>query len=207
MKKKLVKITESDLHRIVKESVKRILIEEFPYMVSAYQDEQLDKYNLQEGWKNWAMAGALGAATMFNPQAANAQNVNTQDYNSLGDVLKAKGKSKKEIKTLSKQFNPSNIMQRNATGPNNKLIYQFLSTLKNPSSSMSTNNIRIFGSQEYDAQRNFLSKFNERNAKKYKLFCLKNGGTVLMPINYTIQNVQNELQPDNTFQLSDFDIQ
>lgn len=199
--KRKIRLTESDLRRIVKESVKRILNEEFPYMIPTYQDKQFDKDNLQEGWKSNVAAGLFGLATLF------PGNVNAQNYNNLGDVLKAKGASEKVIKDLSRQINPANMMQRNATGRNNEAIYQFLSTIKNPTSSMSTNNIKIFGYQEYKAQRNFLSKFNEQNAKKYKLFCLKNGGTVLMPINYTVQNVQNELQPDNTFQLDDFDIQ
>ena len=60
MKKTIIRLTESDLHRIVYDSVYHIL-------------EQ--RQDINEGWKNWAMAGALGAATMFgNPQAANAQN-------------------------------------------------------------------------------------------------------------------------------------
>ncbi len=59
MKKTIIRLTESDLHRIVYDSVYHIL-------------EQ--KQDLNEGWKNWAMAGALGAASMFgSPQTANAQ--------------------------------------------------------------------------------------------------------------------------------------
>lgn len=58
--KQVLRLTESDLHNIVRDSVYHILE---------------NKQNLDEGWKNWAMAGALGAASMFgNPQTANAQN-------------------------------------------------------------------------------------------------------------------------------------
>jgi hypothetical protein len=61
--KQVIRLTESDLHRIVKESVNRILNEE----------------RVDEGWKDWAMAGALGAASMFgNPQTAYASNPQPQ---------------------------------------------------------------------------------------------------------------------------------
>jgi hypothetical protein len=61
--KQVIRLTESDLHRIVKESVNRILNEE----------------RVDEGWKDWAMAGALGAASMFgNPQTAYANNPQPQ---------------------------------------------------------------------------------------------------------------------------------
>lgn len=60
MNKNVVRITEEDLRRIVNEAVNDIL-----------QNEQ----TLNEDWKNWAAAGALGAATLFgNPQKADAQN-------------------------------------------------------------------------------------------------------------------------------------
>ncbi len=63
--KQRIRLTESDLHRIVKESVYRVLV------------EQNSNQEINEGWKNWAMAGALGAATMFGGnQTANAQSNN-----------------------------------------------------------------------------------------------------------------------------------
>ena len=59
MGKTIIRLTESDLHKIVRDSVYQIL-------------EQ--KQTVNEGWKNWAMAGTLGAASMFgNPQTTNAQ--------------------------------------------------------------------------------------------------------------------------------------
>ena len=152
----------------------------------------------------------------MSPMQANAQDVQPQGIDSvqtvsqqpetLGDVLRARGASKKEIKSLGKVNNPSNLMLRNSRGENNVPIRQFLSTLRNMSSSMSTKNIKIFSQNEFDIQSKFLSKINIKKAEKYKLFNL-NDGTVLMPINYTIQDVQNELQPNNVFQLGDFDIQ
>lgn len=176
---------------------------------------------VDEGWlKNAAMAGAMGAATMFgNPQTANAQGVqqqqnkpdsvqtdSTKTYNNLGDVLRSKGASEQEIQSLGRQMNPANLMMRNSRGEGNTQINQFLSTIKNASSSMSTKNIKIFGANEYDAQSKYLSQFDANTAKNFKLFMLRSGGTVLMPINYTIQNVQQELQPSNAFQLGNFDI-
>jgi len=50
----------------------------------------------------------------------------------------------------------------------------------------------------------YLGRFNENNAKKYKLFFDANENAFLMPINYTLNDVQKEL---GTFQLGDFDIQ
>ena len=74
MGKTIIRLTESELHKIVYETVYRIL-------------EQ--KQNINEGWKNYAMAGALGAATLFgNPQAANAQNY---VFNSIKDPNEVTG--------------------------------------------------------------------------------------------------------------------
>lgn len=58
---KVIRLTESDLHTMIRECVEECLKEE----------------QLNEGWKNWAMAGALGAASMFG----GAQNANAQSYN------------------------------------------------------------------------------------------------------------------------------
>ena len=57
-RKQVIRLTESDLHNIIRGTGNRILGE-----------------NVDEGWKDWAMAGALGAASIFgNPQTTNAQN-------------------------------------------------------------------------------------------------------------------------------------
>lgn len=73
MGQEIIRITESDLHNIVRESVYQIL-------------EQ--KQSVNEGWKNWAMAGALGAASMFsNPQTANAQNYVFNSLKTPGEAV------------------------------------------------------------------------------------------------------------------------
>ena len=74
MEKKIIRLTESDLHNIIRDSVYRILEE---------------NANVNEGWKNWAMAGALGAASIFGgPQTANAQNY---FFNSIKDPSEVTG--------------------------------------------------------------------------------------------------------------------
>lgn len=82
MEKKIIRLTESDLHKIVYNSVYQIL-------------EQ--KQIVNEGWKNWAMAGALGAASMFsNPQTANAQD----------DMYFNSNKPQKQLKQKNTAMNP-----------------------------------------------------------------------------------------------------
>lgn len=78
--KQIIRLTESDLHNIVRDSVYRILE---------------NKQDINEGWKNWAMAGALGAASMFgNPQTADAQNY---VFNSLKDPNEVTGEKFDEL--------------------------------------------------------------------------------------------------------------
>ena len=80
MGKTIIRLTESDLHKIVRDSVYQIL-------------EQ--KQTVNEGWKNWAMAGTLGAASMFgNPQTANAQNY---VFNSVKDPKEVTGEKIDEL--------------------------------------------------------------------------------------------------------------
>lgn len=69
MAKKIIRLTESDLHRIVKESVQKILVEE--YVINEGVDE---------GIGNWLKGAALGGMmAMSNPQAAQAQNHQYQE--------------------------------------------------------------------------------------------------------------------------------
>lgn len=53
--KKLVRLTESDLHRIVRESVKKIIKESEEDSVHDYWEEAIDNYLMQEklprGWE------------------------------------------------------------------------------------------------------------------------------------------------------------
>lgn len=72
--KKTIRLTESELHRIVKESVYIIL-------------EQQSMVN--EGWlKNAAIGGLMGAATMFSSQNADAQDFRRGMRNYYGDNQK-----------------------------------------------------------------------------------------------------------------------
>lgn len=72
---------------------------------------------VEEGWKNWAMAGALGAASMFNPQTANAQSA--QNWNSANKWHSAENtirlyNQKYTIKDLIQMF-PQAYVDKNAT--------------------------------------------------------------------------------------------
>ena len=72
--KQIIRLTESDLRNIISDSVYHIL---------------KSKQNLDEGWKNWAMAGALGTASIFgNPQTANAQDDMYFNHNKTTKVKK-----------------------------------------------------------------------------------------------------------------------
>jgi hypothetical protein len=97
-------------------------------------------------------------------------------------------------------------MMRNAKhGEQNLGIRQYLGSLKGVSSKMSTKNIIVFGPQESEQRMNYLRKIDGNNASNYKLFYDSNGNTFLMPVNYTLQDVQREF--GSTMQLGDFDIQ
>ena len=165
-------------------------------------DESIIREAVNEGWKNWAMAGALGLLSFGNPQTANAQG-KKDAFGTFGSVLAGKGASNKEIKSTARGFNPGNIMIRNANGEENSRIKSFLSVLDNVSSSMSTKNIKVFNRSEAEQRMKYLMKFNAKKAKKYKLFFDSNENAFLMPVNYTLQDVQREL---GTLQLGDFDI-
>lgn len=173
------------------------------------------KKKVDEGWfRNAAIASAIGAASMLGGVKANAQNVVPQSNDTvqvtknggigLGNTLRNKGYSENDVQQTAKTFNPSNIMMRNAKGGVNSEISNFLSSLNNVSSSMSTDSIKVFNGAEAKKRMKYLGSFNENNAKKYKLFFDANENAFLMPINYTLNDVQKEL---GTFQLGDFDIQ
>ena len=104
MAKKIIRLTESDLHRIVKESVQKILVEE--YVINEGVDE---------GIGNWLKGAALGGMlAMSNPQTAQAQdyNPNRQDRNSVEALTKQYNKTY-SIKELVQMF-PQAYVDRNA---------------------------------------------------------------------------------------------
>lgn len=248
--KQIIRLTESDLHRLVEESVCRILAETdasssgdinrpvFPIVrkpspvgkpIYRKDDELGNDASDRTGGKNHSLsvnyvgeldegkfsnalrAGALGAMMMFGSNNANAQaqnyqpqqNDTVQTTQSFGNQLRNKGWSENDIQQTARNYNPGVIMLKNSKGMENSEIKKFLSSLNNVSSSMSTDSIKVFNYSESKQRMNFLSKFNESSAKKYKLFIDGNENAFIMPINYTLQDVQKEL---GTFQLGDFDI-
>ena len=279
--KKIIRLTESDLHNIVRESVFRILKEDglggatncagvydTPSSTGSYEggkaqskevtdypiggvirkpspvgkktkkkdkniikpnDESFSReggfsvgnaeWNVNEGkfsdaLKKGLVGGTIGLASIFGGVKANAQNVVPQNNDTvqvaktggidLGSVLRNKGYSDEEIRERGCGFTSGNIMLRNARGASNSEISKYLASLNNVSSSMSTDSIKVFNGREAKQRMDFLNKFNEKDAKKYKLFFDKNENAFLMPINYTLKDVQREL---GIFQLSDFNIQ
>ena len=165
--------------------------------------ESIIREAVNEGWRELAAAGVLGLASMVgNPQTAYAQN-DPGAFANIKSTLKGKGMSNREINKNFKGWDSGNILARNARGEENSRIKAFLSTLENVSSSMSTENIKVFNRSEAEQRMKYLMKFNARKARKYKLFFDSNENSFLMPANYTLQDVQREL---GTFQLGDFDI-
>jgi hypothetical protein len=151
MKKQVIRLTEEDLHEIIKESVNRVLNEGFG--------------------SNLALAGmlSLGSPTNANAEAPSAK---IYAYEVGRDLLK-----------------------NSRDGIDNNEIQTFLYNIKEYidfSSKISTENIKFFGRNELNLQNKFLSKMNKNKIGKYKMFWTENG-MVLMPINYTLEDVKNEL--------------
>ena len=151
MKKQVIRLTEEDLHEIIKESVNRVLNEGFG--------------------SNLALAGmlSLGSPTNANAEAPSAK---IYAYEVGRDLLK-----------------------NSRYGIDNNDIQTFLYNIKEYidfSSKISTENIKFFGRNELNLQDKFLSKMNKDKTNKYKMFWTENG-MVLMPINYTLEDIKNEL--------------
>ena len=151
MKKQVIRLTEEDLHEIIKESVNRVLNEGFG--------------------SNLALAGMLSLGSPMNANAE-APSAKIYAYEVGRDLLK-----------------------NSRDGIDNNEIQTFLYNIKEYidfSSKISTENIKFFGRNELNLQNNFLSKMNKDKTDKYKMFWTENG-MVLMPINYTLEDVKNEL--------------
>lgn len=151
MKKQVIRLTEEDLHEIIKESVNRVLNEGFG--------------------SNLALAGmlSLGSPTNANAEAPSAK---IYAYEVGRDLLK-----------------------NSRYGIDNNDIQTFLYNIKEYidfSSKISTEHIKFFGRNELNLQNKFLSKMNKDKTDKYKMFWTEDG-MVLMPINYTLKDVKNEL--------------
>ena len=151
MKKQVIRLTEEDLHEIIKESVNRVLNEGFG--------------------SNLALAGMLSLGSPMNANAE-APSAKIYAYEVGRDLLK-----------------------NSRDGIDNNEIQTFLYNIKEYidfSSKISTENIKFFGRNELNLQNEFLSKMNKDKTDKYKMFWTENG-MVLMPINYTLKDVKNEL--------------
>jgi DNA replication protein DnaD len=151
MKKQVIRLTEEDLHEIIKESVNRVLNEGFG--------------------SNLALAGMLSLGSPMNANAE-APSAKIYAYEVGRDLLK-----------------------NSRSGIDNNDIQTFLYNIKEYidfSSKISTENIKFFGRNELNLQNEFLSKMNKDKTNKYKMFWTEDG-MVLMPINYTLEDVKNEL--------------
>lgn len=147
---KVIRLTEQDLHNIVRESVNRVL------------DEGLGS--------NLALAGMLS----LSPMTSNADTPPAKNY--AYEVT-------------------SDLLKNSRRGIDNSDIETFLYNIKgyiNFSSKLSTKNIKFFGRNELKLQNEYLSKIGKDKINQYKMFWTEDG-MVLMPINYTIEDVKNEL--------------
>ena len=97
MNKKIIRLTESDLHKIVKESVNRILRESTDYaeVRSDYYDEErgataIDAWKLYRDSDNDGETVAYvyddGRVEWINPNARNSQRVNDEIKLVLADI-------------------------------------------------------------------------------------------------------------------------
>jgi hypothetical protein len=174
---------------------------------------------VDEGIGNWLKGAALGGMMAFSPMNANAQSQNYQQQqkdsvewkSDFAKQLKKSGYSDDEIKKTKKELNPFSIMYKNSkssVSPENGRILEYLiNNVKSISSSKSSDNIKCFSWKEYDERQKYISQFDEETAKGYKCFYFNKDGydtAVIMPINYTLQDVKKEI---GTFFLDDFDIQ
>ena len=160
--KKVIRLTEQDLHNIVRESVNRVLNEGFG--------------------SNLALAGML---SLGSPNVANAEAPSPKIY--AYEVA-------------------SDLLKNSRKGIDNSDIQTFLYNIKgyvNFSSKLSTKNIKFFGRNELNLQNEYLSKMNRGKTNNYKMFWTEDG-MVLMPINYTIEDVKNELFTLNLGNFVDF---
>lgn len=103
MSKKTIRITETQLRRMIQECVR----------------EEMSKNNINEGWlKNTAIAGAIGAASIFGGNKAQAQNVNNYDAHTQEEMKIQKraeevNQMRFTIKQLKNMF-PQAYKDRNA---------------------------------------------------------------------------------------------
>lgn len=221
--KKFAKTKTCDLPETVDENVVRINEYQLRQIVTNCVHDVLC-----ESWRDYAMAGVLGAASMFGgAQKAHAQHyqkqrpdttqvVNSQDSKltpeqrlelnkRITKSFKNQGMSDVEAQNNANIFYNTNRTLKNARGQQNEQIKQYLT--QNIKNITATNNIivnkpgteqfiKIFEKTVGDKPENF--KLFQIDTKYYGEF------VVLMPINLTLQDVQNEMGEADMFTLDDF---
>ena len=190
---KIIRLTESELNGIIEESVRMCL---------------------DEGWKDWAMAGALGAASMFSSPASAQNTIQQQNSDSIKTELTNRllkpiqgNVSNDSVNMFRQGYSSPLVMMKNAKENGNGPIRQFLSS--NIGNLNSTQNIKVFRYKDYNKMSSLLSTFTKEQAKQYKLFNFNSRQDeiyVLMPIGFTLEDVQKELGYNDVFTLDDFDM-
>jgi hypothetical protein len=257
--KTIIRLTESDLHRLVKESVRNILAETdasstgdvnrpvFPMMrrpspVGEATDEEIKPVDASDavdrnGGKNHSItvngvnesinefnwkAAALGGMMAMSPIQGNAQqqqNYQSQQNDTVQvgnsrlsstqqkdfrdrarNAMRAAGDSEETINAESNITTNFNTAYRNSRGESNSQIKKYLYSM---SPSESTKKIFVSKGSGNKELRDFFRNMDVNTAMKYKVFILPDEVYVVMPVSYTLQDVQNEL---GTLQLGDFDL-
>jgi hypothetical protein len=166
---------------------------------------------VEEGIGNWLKGAALGGMMALSPMQANAQ---TQNYNpqqndtvqvsksnfsketnrELSDRfrknMKNAGMSDNDIDTKLNSMSNFNVAWKNSRGGNNDQIKAYLSSI-NPTNS--TENIHVSRGSGNSELNQLFNGMNKSTAMKYKAFILPDEVYVVMPVNYTLQDVQAEL--------------
>lgn len=166
---------------------------------------------VEEGIGNWLKGAALGGMMALSPMQANAQ---TQNYNPqqndtvqvsksnfsketnreltnrIARNMKNAGMSDKDINTEINSMSNFNVAWRNSRGEQNTQIKEYLSSI-NPTHS--TENIHVSRGSGNSELNQLFNGMNKSTAMKYKAFILPDEVYVVMPVNYTLQDVQAEL--------------
>ena len=168
---------------------------------------------VEEGIGNWLKGAALGGMLAMSPMQGNAQQQqnyqpqqkdtvqvdNTSNFsketnrelgNRIARNMKNAGMSDKDINTEINSMSNFNVAWRNSRGEQNAQIKEYLSSI-NPTHS--TENIHVSRGSGNSELNQFFNGMDRATAMKYKAFVLSNETYVVMPVNYTLQNVQAEL--------------
>ena len=184
-------------------------------------DRKINKA-VDEGIGNWLKGAALGGMLAMSPIQGNAQQ--QQNYQSqqndtvqvgnsrlsstqqkdfsdrVRNAMRAAGDSEETINAESNIMTNFNTAYRNSRDESNSQIKKYLYYM-NPSES--TKKIFVSKGSGNKELRDFFGNMDVNAAMKYKAFVLPDEVYVVMPVSYTLQDVQNEL---GTLQLGDFDL-